>query len=153
MITLVRLLSTLNMNMNKRNMCVYVFFIVVQMLSLVSVQGLVILSINFICIHLTNNLNACLKCNYILIDLFTIAYIYNAVLYIFTTLSNVWHFSNLKILYLKIIFPLQSKFYVRNCPISTYLKKRIYILYCLNLNTDLDPGLDEQIHYKSNYYQ
>ena len=106
MITLVRLLSTLNMNMNKRNMCVYVFFIVVQMLSLVSVQGLVILSINFICIQLTNNLNACLKCYNILFDLFTIAYIYNAVLYIFTTLlsSNVFHFSNRKILYLKIVF-------------------------------------------------
>jgi len=49
-----------------------------------------------ICIHITNNLNACLKCNHLFIDLFIIAYIYNAVLNIFGTLlsSSVLQYSN-----------------------------------------------------------
>jgi len=63
-----------------------------------TVHGLVILSINFLCIHLTYYFNVCLKCNSLFIDVCTIAYIYNVVLYIFTTLlpSNVLHFSNPK---------------------------------------------------------
>jgi len=86
---------------------------------------------------------------------FTIAYIYNVVLYTLTASlsSNVLHFSISKNIVSQNNFPLQSKFYARNCPIATYLKNIKYIFYCLNLNTDLDPGLDEEIHYKSNYYQ
>jgi len=82
---------------------------------------------------------------YVYIDLFAIAYIYNVVLYI-----NSLRCYLQKILYLKIIFPLRSKFYARNCPIATYLQKIKYIFYCLNLNTNLDPGLDEETHYKNN---
>ena len=56
-----------------------------------------------------------------------------------------------KIVNLKIICPLQLKFYARNGPIAVYLIKIKYKFYCLNLTTDFDPGLDEVIHYKSNY--
>jgi len=98
--------------------------------------------INFICIHLTNNLNACLKYNNLFIDLSTMMfYIYSQRCYLQTCCISAIR----KIVYLKIFFPLQSKFYSRNCPIATHLKKLKYILYCLNLNTDLEQGQDEDI--------
>jgi len=83
--------------------------------------------------------------NYLFIDLFTMAYIYFAVLYIFTTLlsSSMLHFSKLKNCTSKYVF-LYSLSVMLGTAQPQFIKLKY--IFCLNLTTDFDPRLDEVIN-------